>query len=654
MNISKLVSSHASKLLSQYLSTKVVFMLDLILSTISSLFVVLFAFMGHWADDISKWFIFMWSVAAVIFYAIGSLTTHSYRLIIRHSTLYDMGKIFISVLIKELFFIILLAVVKVGFGPYLCFIIILSDLLLTFIVLLAVRILMIAVYDYVRDHADERRNCMNILVYGTSDKSIATLTRLDNSPHYKVVGFIGKEDSERDVRVSDYRIYHFDDQQSFNDTVIKLGLGGILFTSEPEAQAEQDGLIQMASDTGVKILMVPTIDEVEGTNLLHFRVREVKIEDLLGRPEIEISLNEIHENFRDRCIMVTGAAGSIGSELCRQLAGYGLKKLVLFDNAETPMHNIRLELEDCYPDLDFVPVIGDVRNTKRLDFVFRTYRPSVVFHAAAYKHVPLMEENPCEAVMVNVVGSRKVADKCLEYGVDMMVMISTDKAVNPTNIMGCSKRLAEIYVQSLGLALSRGEVKGHTRFVTTRFGNVLGSNGSVIPRFRAQIERGGPVTVTDPRINRYFMTIPEACRLVMEAATISTGNQIVVFDMGQPVKIVDLARRMIELAGFVPDKDIKIVYTGLRPGEKLYEEVLSTTENTDPTSHDRIRVARVRQYDYSEASSVMDQLKILAREVDIPSMVKLMKHTVPEFKSNNSQFEKYDKHEETDAKSSSE
>ena len=252
--------------------------------------------------------------------------------------------------------------------------------------------------------------------------------------------------------------------------MIKLGLGGILFTSETDAQNEQDGLIQMASETSVKILMVPSIDEVNGSNLLHYRVRQVKIEDLLGRPEIEISLKEIKENFRDRVIMVTGAAGSIGSELCRQLAGYGLKQLVLFDNAETPMHNIRLELEDTFKGLNFVPVIGDVRNTKRLDFVFRKYRPSVVFHAAAYKHVPLMEENPCEAVMVNVVGSKKVADKCLEYGVDMMVMISTDKAVNPTNIMGCSKRLAEIYVQSLGLALSEGKVKGHTKFVTTRFG----------------------------------------------------------------------------------------------------------------------------------------------------------------------------------------
>ena len=307
---------------------------------------------------------------------------------------------------------------------------------------------------------------------------------------------------------------------------------------------------------------------------------------------------------------------------------------------------MRLSMEEQYPSLSFSPIIGDVRQRERLDFVFKKFRPQIVFHAAAYKHVPLMEENPCEAVRVNVVGSSLVADKCIEYDVDMMVMISTDKAVNPTNVMGCSKRLAEIYVQSLGLAIESGVKQGHTKFVTTRFGNVLGSNGSVIPRFRSQIERGGPVTVTDPRINRFFMTIPEACRLVMEAATMSTGNQIMVFDMGKSVRIVDLARRMIELAGFVPDRDIQIIFTGLRPGEKLYEEVLSTTEDTDPTSHDRIRVARVRQYDFNEAESVVRRLEQLCADVNIPETVKLMKKTVPEFKSKNSRFEIYDRPEE--------
>lgn len=340
--------------------------------------------------------------------------------------------------------------------------------------------------------------------------------------------------------------------------------------------------------------------------------------------------------------MVTGAAGSIGSELCRQLATFGVKQLVLFDNAETPLHNIRLELEDKFPELNFVPVIGDVRSLPRLDYVFRKHSPQIVFHAAAYKHVPLMEENPCEAVWVNVCGSRQVADKCVEYGAEKMVMISTDKAVNPTNIMGCTKRLAEIYVQSLGLAIERGEIKGKTKFVTTRFGNVLGSNGSVIPRFREQIEHGGPVTVTHPEINRFFMTIPEACRLVMEAATFSTGTQIFVFDMGTPVKIVTLAERMIQLAGLEVGRDIKIEFTGLRPGEKLYEEMLATKENTIPTTHERIFVAKAREYPYKDAAEVMTSLTHYATLVTIPEMVQLMKRTVPEFKSKNSEYEKYD------------
>ena len=325
------------------------------------------------------------------------------------------------------------------------------------------------------------------------------------------------------------------------------------------------------------------------------------------------------------------------------MATFGIRQLILFDNAETPMHEIRLEMEDRFPDLKFVPVIGDVRIPKRLDYVFRTYRPQVVFHAAAYKHVPLMEENPCEAVLVNVVGSRNVADRCIRYGVEKMVMISTDKAVNPTNVMGCTKRLAEIYVQSLGQAIVSGRIEGRTQFITTRFGNVLGSNGSVIPRFREQIEHGGPVTGTHPEIRRYFMTIPEACRLVMEAATIGRGNTIFVFDMGECVKIAELARRMIALAGFRVDQDIRIVYTGLRPGEKLYEEVLSNTENTLPTAHEKIRIAKVREYDYEEACRDVEELERLAREFDIPNVVRLMKRIVPEYHSQNSRFEVYDR-----------
>ena len=428
----------------------------------------------------------------------------------------------------------------------------------------------------------------------------------------------------------------------------KNNVQAILFPTYEALRAEKENLVNICSALKIQTLIAPPIDEIIDGKIMQSSIREIKIEDLLGRDEIKISIDEIVANFKGKTIMVTGAAGSIGSELCRQLASFGVGRLIMLDNAETPMHNIRLELEERFRNtVPIVPIIGDVRHEKRLRYAFETYRPQVVFHAAAYKHVPLMEENPCEAVFVNVIGTRNIAELCVEYGTEMMVMISTDKAVNPTNIMGCSKRLAEIYVQSLGKAISdgkvecRGEVK--TKFVTTRFGNVLGSNGSVIPRFREQIMKGGPVTVTHPDITRFFMTIPEACRLVMEAATMSTGNQIFVFDMGESVKIVDLARKMIELAGFTVGKDIKIEFTGLRPGEKLYEEVLSNEENTTKTDHEKIRIAIVREYDYNDAVAAVEQLRTLALNVQVMELVKKMKEIVPEYKSKNSKFEELDK-----------
>lgn len=389
--------------------------------------------------------------------------------------------------------------------------------------------------------------------------------------------------------------------------------------------------------------MLPTIDELrEGTKTLR-NLPDIRIEDLLGRDEIHINTGEIANFLKGKVVMVTGAAGSIGSELCRQLCHFGLKQLVLFDSAETPMHNIRLELEEKFPQVEFTPVMGDVRMVDRVESVFRRFHPQIVFHAAAYKHVPLMEENPCEAVHTNVYGTHNVADMAVKYDVDKFIMISTDKAVNPTNVMGASKRLAEIYVQSLSVAISKGLHPGKTRFITTRFGNVLGSNGSVIPRFREQLAKGGPLTVTHPDIIRYFMTIPEACRLVLEAAFMGKGNEIFVFDMGTPVKIADLARRMIELAGLVPDKDIEIQYTGLRPGEKLYEELLAIKENTLPTLNEKIYRAQVREYDFKEINELMDPLVHLAVCVDKVRTVKLMKEIVPEFKSKNSEYEALDK-----------
>ena len=425
------------------------------------------------------------------------------------------------------------------------------------------------------------------------------------------------------------------------DLNVRLRIDGVIFPSVRTAQDERDRLVRFCEEDNLSTLVVPEIEEMRGGEVRR-SVRPIRIEDLLGRDEIRINLDEIGNLLSGKTILVTGAAGSIGSEICRQLAHFPIHKLICFDSAETPMHNLRLELEDKYKDLNFVPIIGDVRSDDRLDYVFCNWHPQVVFHAAAYKHVPLMEENPCEAVRTNVYGSRLLADFAVRYGVERFVMISTDKAVNPTNIMGCSKRLAEIYVQSLSLAIARGEVRGTTKFITTRFGNVLGSNGSVIPRFREQIAAGGPVTVTHPDIIRFFMTIPEACRLVLEAGTMGNGGEIFVFDMGEPVRIADLARRMIQLSGLKEGKDIEIKYTGLRPGEKLYEEVLSNKENTKETLHEKIRVASVREYAYGDVCRHIDRLSELSKAVEILPMVREMKAFVPEFKSKNSRFEELD------------
>lgn len=574
----------------------------------------------------------------------GFFLFKTYRSVIRHSTLGEVWKIGAATVFKVVLMFGLISAFPALLPADHTYIYVYAtfDLLLSVCSLITVRVAMILSYDTIKRNFLKNNRRMRIVVYGVNDKAVSLVSRLQNSPHYNVCGFIVHGSRLRSYKINDLPIYYFLTAENVRYVRDKYDIQGILFPNYDTAQEERERLIQLGTRSGIKILIAPPIDDVTDGKLMKANIREIKIEDLLGRPEIKISLDEIIAGFRGKTILVTGAAGSIGSELCRQLATFGIRRLVLFDNAETPMHNIRLELEEKYPDLEFVPVIGDVRLTARLDYAFRTYRPQIVFHAAAYKHVPLMEENPCEAVLVNVVGTRNVADHCMRYGIEKMVMISTDKAVNPTNIMGASKRLAEIYVQSFGQAIAAGQIAGGTKFVTTRFGNVLGSNGSVIPRFREQIEKGGPVTVTHPDIVRFFMTIPEACRLVMEAATMSDGNEIFVFDMGESIRIADLARRMIKLAGLKEGEDIKIEYTGLRPGEKLYEEVLSNSENTLPTPHDKIRIAQVREYDYHEACRVVSRLEELSREVNVPDTVRLMKQIVPEYKSQNSKFCSFD------------
>lgn len=630
--------------LERYLSSKLILCFDLLTSVAASLSALVFIHMLVCPITHIPNFSLLWLIGAFIFSFIGFYLLKTYHSVIRHSTLREIAKFTVAVLGKELMLVVGVTIWHpTGMEDVHLIALVIFDGVITLCALIMLRVAMIVAYDAIKRRYKTHKRRENVLIYGTGDKSVAQVTRLQNSTHYNVMGFLTYGPRLRNHTIANCRVFYFENEENMEYVKNRCDLDAVLFANNDEAKMEQERLIKYCVENNVKVLIAPPIDEVVDGKVMKQTIREIKIEDLLGRPEIEISMQDIIENFRDKTIMVTGAAGSIGSELCRQLATFGIKHLVMYDNAETPMHNIRLELEERYPELSFTPVIGDVRQKPRLDFAFRTYHPQVVFHAAAYKHVPLMEDNPCEAVYVNVAGSRNVADKCIEYDVEKMVMISTDKAVNPTNIMGCTKRLAEIYVQSLGLAIEQGTVKGKTKFVTTRFGNVLGSNGSVIPRFREQIAKGGPVTVTHPDITRFFMTIPEACRLVMEAATMSTGNQIFVFDMGESVKIAHLAERMIRLAGLRLGVDIDIEYTGLRPGEKLYEEVLSNTENTLPTSHDRIRIAKVREYDYNNALSIVNALEEEARKVEIAEMVRLMKRSVPEFISKNSQFEALDK-----------
>lgn len=620
------------------MNSRAILLVDIFLSAGSSFVTLLFV--DNFIIDLSRstYVLVMIGTCLTSFLAFWGLSVN--RNIIRHATIKSIGRMGMAVLLKE---ILLVGMILVSgehlFGQHL-FACGLIDFLVTTAVLVGFRVTLVLVYDFAISLYGSGKT--RVLVYGTGDKSVALKKRMHTSKHYHVVGFVNPDKYLKSFVISELSVYYFADEPNFVRFVKKYNINGLLYPSHEEARREKDRLVRFCQENGVKNLVSPPID-VLGDGAKKTVIREIRIEDLLGREEIRVNTREIAAYFAGKVVMVTGAAGSIGSELCRQLATFGVKHLVLFDNAETPMHELRLELERNFPGLTFTPFIGDVRQKERLRMAFEMYHPRVVFHAAAYKHVPLMEENPCEAVRVNVEGSRLVADFCVEYDVDMMVMISTDKAVNPTNVMGASKRLAEIYVQSLGLAIERGEVKGKTRFVTTRFGNVLGSNGSVIPYFRKQIERGGPVTVTDPGITRFFMTIPEACRLVMEAAAMSTGNQIFVFDMGEPVKIVDLAERMIRLAGYVPNEDIQIKFIGLRPGEKLYEEVLSSEENTIPTGNAKIRVAKVREYKRNEILEAYDRLEELALAVKIEDTVRLMKRIVPEFKSRNSRFEMLDR-----------
>lgn len=625
----------------KYFNRWVIFFIDLFFSVLSTFLV--FATLGN-ILKISlpvREFIYI-NLFSILCSTICFLSCQTYKGVIRHSTFTETGRIAIASFVKATLMIVALSCFIHSLSFLQIFLGGLLDLFLTFFILTTFRALLIMMYSMiVRSIAS---NNEKLLIYREEDTSSSSsvISLWKQSDSCQIGGYI-RIGERCKIRIGGYPVYSVKNQMEFNALVDRKGIKTILFTDYHVVKAESERLVRYCEKKKIRMLVFSAMNELKSRTVNLHNLPEIRIEDLLGRDEININLKKIAGELKGKVTLVTGAAGSIGSELCRQLCKLGLKQLILFDSAETPMHTLRLELEDRYPEVVFTPIMGDVRMLARVESVFKRFHPQYVFHAAAYKHVPLMEENPCEAVHTNVQGTCNMADMSVKYDVDKFIMISTDKAVNPTNVMGASKRLAEIYVQSLSIAINKGIHLGKTRFITTRFGNVLGSNGSVIPRFRDQLAKGGPLTVTHPDIIRYFMTIPEACRLVLEAAFMGEGNEIFVFDMGTPVKIADLARRMIELVGLIPDKDIEIKYTGLRPGEKLYEELLATKENTLPTINAKIFRAKVREYDFAEISAGIDHLIDLAIRVEKLETVKMMKSIVPEFISRNSEYEKLDK-----------
>ena len=512
----------------------------------------------------------------------------------------------------------------------------------------AMRVMVKTLYDI--SFSDNRT--MRVLIYGalSGGVGLAKNIRSQQPRRYVLKGFISHDKRSRHIMLMGQKVYNVDDDLA--EIVRRLHIKAVLVSplrvSEfRNNQAVQDVLI----GAGCKIFMAQQAKEakiedgqITDEDIEDMQLKEVSVEDLLPRNEIRVDLKSVEEMLTGQRVLITGSAGSIGSEIVRQVARFRPAAMMLIDQAETPEHDIRLMMAKDFPDIDAETVVASICNSRHMEAIFERFRPDYVFHAAAYKHVPMMEDNPGEAVENNIHGTKVIADLSVKYGVRKFVMVSTDKAVNPTNVMGCSKRICEIYVQSLNQALQLRRLRnekgvGTTQFVTTRFGNVLGSNGSVIPLFREQIKKGGPVTVTDERIVRYFMLIPEACKLVLEAGTKGNGGEIFVFDMGKPVKIADLAKRMIALSNA---KGVEIKYTGLRPGEKLYEEVLNELEGTKPTFHEKIRIAEVREYDYEQVNRDIEELISIAAQYDNMATVKKMKQIVPEYKSNNSVYEELD------------
>lgn len=572
--------------------------------------------------------------------------------LIRYSDTRDMLKIFSAMLIATVTYV---AVAYLILGPLMNIrdrqlgLVMLINFFIATSVLIMLRISVKSMYFMLMRKMRDV-DTVRVLIYGSDQNAIMAKQALENSTESKfvIVGFIDTNRSKLNSYIERKRVYHVKDLPALKD---RYAVDQLIFVKDNMGSRDKKVIVERCLRLGIKVLTVPPASEWVSGRLRIQQIKNLRIEDLLQRAPIKINNDRICDDLCGKRILITGAAGSIGSEIVRQVLKYEPQILILCDQAESPMHEIQLEIEEKYPASNVVVAIADIRNLERMHQIFNDYRPELVYHAAAYKHVPMMERNPGEAVSTNVGGTKNVADLSVLFGVKKFVMISTDKAVNPTNVMGASKRIAEIYTQSLDQSQSvemvdpatgKSRVVKGTRFITTRFGNVLGSNGSVIPRFQAQIEKGGPVTVTHPEITRYFMTIPEAVQLVLEAGTMGKGGEIYVFDMGKPVKIVDLARKMIQLAGLKPDKDIEIVYTGLRSGEKLYEELLNDGEKVLPTHHDKIHIARVTPVDHNYAKRAIYELLALNERRNNAGVVRKMKEIVPEFVSKNSPFEALD------------